>query len=219
MYRRRRAYLKSRPKIEPKSKKRIHYKIKPIGGDKNGGTRLIQTRKSHKWYPTQDVPRKFRNRHTQKPMKLRKSISPGTVLILLAGRHQGKRVIFLKQLPSGLLLVTGPYKVNRVPLRRIDQAYVIATRTKVDVSTVKLPDRLYDDYFKRKKTDTKSRGKKASIFQDTDTKYKVSDERREDQKEVDTQILPIIRQEECLRSYLRHKFSLSTGQYPHKMIF
>ena len=46
MYRRRRAYLKSRPKIEPKSKKRIHYKIKPIGGDKNGGTRLIQTRKS-----------------------------------------------------------------------------------------------------------------------------------------------------------------------------
>ena len=68
----------------------------------------------------------------------------------------------------------GPYKVNRVPLRRIDQAYVIATRTKVDVSTVKLPDRLNDDYFKRKKTDTKSRGKKASIFQDTDTVSRIS---------------------------------------------
>lgn len=75
-------------------------------------------------------------RKTLRPAKVRETLVPGTILILLAGRFRGKRVILLKSLDQGVLLVTGPFKINGVPLRRVNSRYVIATSKRVDISGV-----------------------------------------------------------------------------------
>ncbi len=75
--------------------------------------------KQFKWYPAEDVKRQVRTKKAG-VAKLRSGIVPGSVLILLAGRFRGKRVVFLKQLESGLLLVSGPHKINGVPLKRVN---------------------------------------------------------------------------------------------------
>ncbi|KAM3343098.1 hypothetical protein P3S68_028064 [Capsicum galapagoense] len=95
--------------------------------------------KPPKFYPVDDVEKPLINKHKPKPTKLRANSTPSTVLIILAGRFKGKRVVFLKQLVySRLLLIIGSFKVNGVPLRRVNQAYIIVTSTKVDVSGVKI---------------------------------------------------------------------------------
>lgn len=55
-----------------------------------------------------------------------------------------------------LAAAAGPYKVNGVPLRRVNQRYVIATSTKVDVTGVAVPDTVNDAFFKRPATKSKT---------------------------------------------------------------
>ncbi|VEL09877.1 unnamed protein product [Protopolystoma xenopodis] len=152
---------------------------------------------------------------------LRPSITPGTVLILLAGRHKGKRVLFLKALSSGLLLVTGPFRCNGVPLRRVSAAYVIATKTAVDISNVKIPAHLNDSYFKRVQL-APSKDSVDKLFPEEPKIYTVSSKRREDQKSIDRQLVQAILkhpESKYLLRYLSSLFSLSRTDYPHKMIF
>lgn len=54
--------------------------------------------------------------------------------------------------------------MNGCPLRRINQIYVIATQTKINIDNVKLPERLTDDFFRRKKLNKPKMGE-GDIFE------------------------------------------------------
>ena len=151
------------------------------------------------------------------PPRVRKSITPGTVLILLAGRFRGKRVVCLKALESGLLLVSGPYKINGVPLRRVNQAYVIATSTKVDVSGVDVSS-INDEYFARSK-DSSTEGEAEFFMGDAPKPAVVSDQRKADQKKVDDALLKAVGAVDMMEAYLAAQFSLHPSDKPHLMKF
>ena len=60
-----------------------------------------------KYYPAEDAVVKKGVAPKRNAPKVRASITPGTVLVLIAGRFKGKRVVCLKTLTSGLILVSG----------------------------------------------------------------------------------------------------------------
>jgi large subunit ribosomal protein L6e len=187
-------------------------------GNKKPSQRVVEE-KFAKYFPLVRVPK--RNPKTHNAPKLRASITKGTVVILLAGRFAGKRVIVLDQLqPSGLLLVTGPYKVNGVPLRRVSQRYVIATSTKVDVSGVKVPEQVNDSLWAKKKDSKKDKAEKSQEkFFGKKQQKQLSEEFVQWQQQVDSALEKVIDNVPNLRDYLRTRFSLSNGQYPHAMKF
>merc|ERR1711874_568690 len=100
------------------------------------------------FYPADDEVKHFvRKSKTPKTATGRKCIVPGSLVILLSGRYRGKRVVVLKRLDSGLLLVNGPYKLNGVPIKRVNAAYVVPTSTKLDVS--KIETTKFNDAYKK----------------------------------------------------------------------
>ncbi|CDR37551.1 CYFA0S01e11980g1_1 [Cyberlindnera fabianii] len=170
-----------------------------------------------KWYPAEDLPVPKKTRKTQRPQKLRASLVPGTVLILLAGRFRGKRVVYLKSLEDNTLLVSGPFKVNGVPLRRVNARYVIATSTKVDITSVDV-SKFDVAYFAREKSSKKSKSE-AEFFGEEQPKKEVKAERVADQKTVDAALLTQIKETPLLKQYLASTFSLKSGDRPHLLKF
>lgn len=134
-------------------------------------------------------------------------------------------MVLLKVGPQGTLIVTGPFKVNGVPLRRVNARYVIATKTTVSLDGLDnstLDKVAGESYFARdRKADKK--GNEESFFKQASgekpAKKEVAGERAEDQKKVDKALLAAIKKEPELQAYLSSNFSLRKGDRPHEMVF
>jgi large subunit ribosomal protein L6e len=209
-----------------------------VNGANNGQKRTVPANKAPRFYPAEDIRQKKVTRKTNRPARLRSSITPGTVLILLAGKFRGKRVVFLKQLSSGLLLVSGPAKINGVPLRRVNQAYVIATSTKIDISGVKASSRplftvsrswpdwriqvdsKFDDAYFKRAGSVRTRGTESEFFKEADKKAtETKSGRAGDYKDLDKALVAEVAKVPNLAKYLASTFALSNGQKPHLLNF
>jgi len=217
-------YLKKNPGVIKASKDAVAAKkaaknavvTKPF----QKGTRVVGAKKGvQRFYPTERVRRKLPRQFLHRREGLRKSITPGTVLVLLSGKFRGKRVVFLKQLASGLLLVNGPFALNGVPLRRVSQAYVIATSTKVDLGAYKVDEKLNDAFFARPKQARPAKSEAAFLKKVRPARTPLSDERKALQKASDAVLLAAIKKVDLLAAYLKSRFTLTNGQYPHMLKF
>ena len=169
------------------------------------------------WYPVSDLKGHFvRKCKIPKKTHISAELVPGQVVILLSGRFRGRRVVFLKKLESGLLLVTGPYKYNGVPLKRVNAAYVLPTNTKLKVNE-KVGESIKDDFFKRVKIDVKD--EKDFFVEDKVKKERVTEERKKAQNEVDTEVKKAVDEVPMMKEYLRNRFALKNGDKPHLMKF
>ena len=170
--------------------------------------------KKFDWYPAEDQKRAPRTKKVGAP-KLRKGIEAGSVLILTSGRYRGQRVVFLKQLESGLLLVNGPFKLNGVPLKRVNQVYTITTSTKVSTKGADV-SKVTDATFKDKSAKSKGR----DIFNENQKKT-VSAERAALQKAVDDALLKNLKADKTpfITKYMQARFSLSKNDKVHAMKF
>merc|ERR1712080_94212 len=161
------------------------------------------------YYPADDsVSRPKISRKVNKPTKLRATIAPGTVVVVLG------------QLPSGLLLVPGPYVINGVPVRRVNQAYVIATSTKVSLPSSLDLARFDDSYFTKDKASSR-KGTEGEFFdkESKPEKKQLPADRAADQKALDKEIVAAVKGTPVLAKYLAASFGLSKGDFPHLLKF
>jgi len=169
------------------------------------------------WYPVSNLKGHFK-RACKIPKKTHISteLVPGQVVIILSGRFRGRRVVFLKKLETGLLLVTGPYKYNGVPLKRVNAAYVLPTNTKLTIDA-KVADEIKDDFFKRIEIERKE---EKDFFADEKTKKeRITEERRNAQNKIDTEVKKAVDEVPMMKEYLRNRFALKNGDKPHLMKF
>ena len=169
------------------------------------------------WYPVSNLKSHFKRQcKAPKASHISAPLTPGQVVIILSGRFRGRRVVYLKKLESNLLLVTGPYKYNGVPLKRVNAAYVLPTNTKLNINA-EIAKNINDKFFDRVDIE---RTKEEDFFEDKEKKKgRISEDKKKLQTEVDTEVKKAVDGVPMMKEYLRNRFALKNGDKPHLMKF
>ena len=169
------------------------------------------------WYPVSNLKSHFKRQcKAPKASHISAPLTPGQVVIILSGRFRGRRVVYLKKLESNLLLVTGPYKYNGVPLKRVNAAYVLPTNTKLNINA-EIAKNVNDKFFDRVDIE---RTKEEDFFEDkVKKKGRISEDKKKLQTEVDTEVKKAVDGVPMMKEYLRNRFALKNGDKPHLMKF
>ena len=169
------------------------------------------------WYPVSNLKSHFKRQcKAPKASHISAPLTPGQVVIILSGRFRGRRVVYLKKLESNLLLVTGPYKYNGVPLKRVNAAYVLPTNTKLNINA-EIAKNVNDKFFDRVDIE---RTKEEDFFEDKEKKKgRISEDKKKLQTEVDAEVKKAVDGVPMMKEYLRNRFALKNGDKPHLMKF
>ena len=169
------------------------------------------------WYPVSNLKSHFKRQcKAPKASHISAPLTPGQIVIILSGRFRGRRVVYLKKLESNLLLVTGPYKYNGVPLKRVNAAYVLPTNTKLNINA-EIAKNINDKFFDRVDIE---RTKEEDFFEDKEKKKgRISEDKKKLQTEVDAEVKKAVDGVPMMKEYLRNRFALKNGDKPHLMKF
>ena len=95
----------------------------------------------------------FKKPSRRKNKKTVSNLKPGSVLILLSQKLLGKKVILINTTESGLLVVTGPFSLNGISLRRVNKKYTIQSGAELSIEKLNSPTLILnsllfnDEYF------------------------------------------------------------------------
>merc|ERR1719208_369390 len=126
--------------------------------------------------------------------RLRKSMVPGRVGVVLIGRYTSKKVVFLKQLESGLLLCAC---MNNGAVRRFPQKWVLSTQQQVALSGGDGDESFFEK-------DSSNSAVPAEFQNSTDSLIKAVDSCVGDK---------------YMKMYLKARFTLEKGVAAHEMVF
>lgn len=143
----------------------------------------------------------FKKPLRRKNKKTVSNLKPGSVLILLSQKLLGKKVILINTTESGLLVVTGPFSLNGISLRRVNKKYTIQSGANLSEEnfnspTLILNSRLFnDEYFE---TLAKSKSKS---FDHKKHNFVISHRIR--QNYIDKFIYEYLKKDFFIKAYLR----------------